>query len=189
MSKKLVTKEIPDIIPVRGEDLSVGEKFALIHCYNHNVDEPFVVCTRGRETILVNKELPNIEDTIRLINKIMAMKYINSKTEKLFDDFQKLYGKDASTVLLYIWLDWRKERESVDLNNRAMDILEKIKKSKLMKKYRRENDIISELFSIGFGTYEDGAKCDFDKGKENVFLYGYLQGIKFAEGKKVGVQA
>lgn len=189
MSKKLVTKEIPDIIPVSSGDLTSSEVWWLLNQYDINNSVKFVVCTRGKETILINKELSNIEEATQLISKIMAMKYLNSKTEKLFDDFQKLYGKDASTVLLHIWLDWRKERESVDLNNRAMNILENIKKSKLMKKYRRENDIISELFSIGFGIYEDGAKCDFDKGKENVFLYGYLQGIKFAEGKKVGVQA
>lgn len=177
MSKKLVTKEIPDILPVLSEDLSAGEKYILIHCYKHNIGEPFVICTRGRETILINKSLPSIEETIQLINKIMAMKYLD-KAENLFDQFKNLHGENASDVLLYIWMDWREKRNAVEINKRSVKVLDEIGKSRLKRKFIKEKDIINELFSIGFGTYDGEAKCDWDTGKKYVFLYGYLLGMK-----------
>lgn len=183
MSKKLVTKEIPDIIPVSSEELGTSEKFILIHLYKHNAQEPFVVCAKGRETILINEQLPNIKETMKLINKIMEAKYLD-KAEDLFDQFEKLHGKDAAAVLLNIWMDWRKEVQGVDRHKRGMDALSEIKKGRLIQKSKKCSDIIQELFNIGFGLYDDGTKCDCSKGAEYVYAYGYMQGLKAAETKQ-----
>lgn len=34
-------------------------------------------------------------------------------------------------------------------------------------KVKRNKELIKELFEIGFGIYEEGAKCDSQKGAEN----------------------
>ena len=39
-------------------------------------------------------------------------------------------------------------------------------------------EIIKELFDIGFGLYEKGAKCNYQQGAENAFMYGYLLGVQ-----------
>ncbi|MFR8171207.1 MAG: hypothetical protein ACLU9Q_10350 [Marvinbryantia sp.] len=182
MSKKLVTKEIPDILPVSAENLSSLEVWLLLKQYDVKNPAEFVVCRRKMETILVNKELPDIEETIQLINRIMAVKYLD-KAEGLFEQFKKLQGERASTVLLYIWMGWRKERQAADLNKRALNTLNEIKRNRLVRKSRKEKDMISELFDIGFGVYNDEAKCDWDKGKEYVFEYGYMQGMKAAKAE------
>lgn len=117
-----------------------------------------------------------------MINRIMAVKYLD-KAEGLFEQFKKLQGERASTVLLYIWMGWRKERQAADLNKRALNTLNEIKRNRLVRKSRKEKDMISELFDIGFGVYNDEAKCDWDKGKEYVFEYGYMQGMKAAKAE------
>lgn len=182
MSKKLVTKELPDILPVSVGDLSSRELYVLFHSYKYEIGKPFVLCKRGLETILINEDLPNIEESIQLINEIMGVKYLD-QAEDLFDDFEKLHGKDATDVLLYMWMDWREERKAVDVNKQAQEVLAKIKKCKLKKKAQKESAIIDELFSIGFGIYGGDRKCDFDAGKENVFLYGYMLGREYAARK------
>ena len=171
MSKKLVTKELPDILPVSVGDLSSRELYVLFHSYKYEIGKPFVLCKRGLETILINEDLPNIEESIQLINEIMGVKYLDY-AEGLFDDFKKLHGEAAFNVLLYIWHDWRKERQAVEVNRQAQEVLAKIKKCRLKKKVQKERDIIDELFSI-----------DFDAGKENVFLYGYMIGREYASRK------
>lgn len=182
MSKKLVTKELPDILPVSVGDLSSRELYVLFYSYKYEIGKPFVLCTRGRETILINEDLPNIEESIQLINEIMGVKYLD-QAEDLFGNFKKLHGEDATDVLLYIWHDWRKERQAVEVNRKAQEVLAKIKKCKLKKKAQEESAIIDELFSIGFGIYGGDRKCDFDAGKENVFLYGYMLGREYAARK------
>lgn len=183
MSKKLVTREIPDILLVTEKDLSYGEVFILIHRFEHNVGKPFVICRRGRETILINSELPDIMAAIDLINKIMAIKYLDRAAD-LFDKFEQQYGKDASKILLCIWMDWRKEVQDVDRHKRGMDALGEINKSRLIKKAQKDSDIIKELFDIGFGLYDDSAKCDISKGAEYAYAYGYAQGMKVAEAQR-----
>ena len=177
MSKKLVTKELPDILPVSIADLSSGELLVLVHSYKHNISEPFVLCTRGREIILINEDLANIEESIQIIQEIMGMKYLDH-AEGLLNDFEKLHGKDAADVLLYIWFDWIKERQAVEVNRQAQEVLAKIKKCRLKNKAKKESAIINELFNIGFGIYGGERKCDFNAGEENVFLYGYMLGMK-----------
>lgn len=181
--KRFVTREIPDIRFLSAKDLTSRDKMILIYSYHHDINEPFTIGIRGKETILLNEELKDAEETVRLINEIMATKYLD-KAEHLFDEFKRLNGDNAATILLYIWNDWRKEKRAAELNQRAQDILDEIKSRRLRQKIRKEKAIIDELFSIGFGTYDDKAECDWDKGKENTFLYGYLLGIKASEAQK-----
>lgn len=66
MSKKLVTKEIPDILPVSAENLSSLEVWLLLKQYDVKNPAEFVVCRRKMETILVNKEITGYrgDDTV-----------------------------------------------------------------------------------------------------------------------------
>lgn len=84
-------------------------------------------------------------------------------------------------ILIGIFHDWRHEKMKKALHDSALAELKKLKKSKSLRIHwtvKRNKEIIKELFDIGFGLYEKGAKCNYQQGAENAFMYGYLLGMQ-----------
>lgn len=174
----LVTREVPEIIPISADDLSSSNLFWLNYSEGTDKSE-FVICRSKKDRILVNKSLPCLDDIVSLIDQIMRQEYMDEDgiTENLFNSFANVAGKKAEGTLIYIWRKWRKERRKVEDNERAKEVLAKIEKGNL-KRYLEEmgdrEGVLEEISSIGFGTYDEKAHCDFEKGEKNAFLYGYL---------------
>lgn len=135
----------------------------------------FVLLDHRKDCIFVNKDLDNLSEIKELIIKIMRSKYL---PEKLLDKFQELTNVDADQILTGIYLDWRKEKRRKSLHDSALAELKKSKSLRIHWTVKRNKEIIKELFDIGFGLYEKGAKCDYQQGAENAFMYGYLVGVQ-----------
>lgn len=170
----LITRRIPEIIKISADKLDSSDLFYLNVKYKTDRSE-FTVCDSRREKILVNKSLDFVDDIIPLINQIMGREYLDDGvTEGLFDTFSDIAGEKAGNILYFIWLEWQKERRKVELKEQADKILAKIKNMRLRKYLRSRKETAREIFSIGFGTYDNKAHADFQNGTENAFLYGYL---------------
>lgn len=135
----------------------------------------FVLLDHRKDCIFVNKDLDNLSEIKELIIKIMRSKYL---PEKLLDKFQELTNVDADQILTGIYLDWRKEKRRKSLHDSALAELKKSKSLRIHWTVKRNKEIIKELFDIGFWLYEKGAKCDYQQGAENAFMYGYLVGVQ-----------
>lgn len=168
----LITREIPKISFVSKKELSSLEIFTLEHKFCTEVDE-FVLCRHGKEEIYINKELKAAEEIKEIVNSVMKEQYLE-KIEESLNKLQEISGKKAMTALLYLWSDWRKEREKVRLKENADAILKQDRKKQLHRKARKNQDIIRTAFDIGFGLFEKGAKCDIEKGAECAFMIGYM---------------
>lgn len=179
----LVTRKIPEVVLVGNSELGSMELFRLNRIYNTDRSE-FVVCDHTRETIYVNKDLEYANDIVPIINKLMEQKHLDSMTCEIFNRFSNIAGKKAHDALLYIWQDWRKERNKADANEQAKKILDMVKKRRIRSRIKRKEDVIKAVFDIGFGTYREYDKCNFQKGIENAFVYGYLCALEANEKKQ-----
>ena len=112
------------------------------------------------------------------------MKYLNARTERVFDSFSEIAGKKACDILLRIWSDWRKERREADAMEEAEKALSRAGKRHIRKHIKQRSDIIQKAFDIGFGTYNKDCKTDFQKGAESAFVYGYLCAMEDQEKKQ-----
>lgn len=173
----VVTRKIPEIILIDKSELEATEIFALNMLYKTDVNG-FVICPHQRETIYLNKSFEQANNLIPIINKFMAQKYCDRKADKLYKEFKDLAGEKAAGILNHIWSDWRKERMEADAKEEAERVLERAKKKQITSLVQKKSNVIKKAFSIGFGTYNKEAKCDFQKGAECAFVYGYLSAME-----------
>lgn len=176
----VVTKKIPSVVLVDEKELDRGDLFRLNKLYNTDLSE-FVLCEHKRDMIYVNKSLEYAKDIVPIINKVMEQKYLNSRMEKLLDMFSESAGGKACKTLFAIWRDWQKERRKADARTQAEEIMKRVRKKHIRSHVKPNKDIIKAVFYLGFGLYEEDAKCDYDKGAEYVFMYGYLCGLEKGE--------
>lgn len=43
---------------------------------------------------------------------------------------------------------------------------------------KTNRELIKAAFDIGFGLYEEGSRCDFEKGAEYAFMVGYYMAMQ-----------
>lgn len=181
--KITVKRKIPKITLVTPDELNSMDLFVLNNLYKMDRSE-FVLVEHGREEIYLNEEMPQLAP---LIEEVMYAKYVN-RVEKTFDEFRAIAGDKAEMALLRIWHYWRDERKEADLKEEAEKILKTARKECLRKYIRPNRENIKMLFDIGFGIYEKGAKCDYQTGAENAFLFGCLYAVNNGLTGKDGVQ-
>lgn len=168
----LVTRKVPEIIKIGADELTPKELYYLNRVHKTDKSD-FVLCRSGKERILVNKSLPYTEKISELINQIMGKEFLDD-VEELINTFSSIAGERATDELLFVWRKWRRERRKVKAKEQAEESLTRIKKERLKRYLEGREEIVEEMFSIGFGTYDEKAHCNFEKGEKNVFLYGYL---------------
>lgn len=171
---KLIKREIPYICTVSANDLNSTDRYRLEKIHKVPIDD-FILVEHRKDCILVNKDLDNLAQIKDLINKIMKSKYF---PDKVFDQFQKLTTESADNILIGIYLDWHHEKMKKTLHDSALAELKKSKSLRIHWTVKRNKEIIKELFDIGFGLYEKDAKCNYQQGAENAFMYGYLLGVQ-----------
>lgn len=171
---RVITRTVPEIILIGADELSKMDLLILVH--EHKTDRSeFVLCESGREKILVNRSLEFTDEIIPLIDRIMNQRYLDKGgTEDMFDKFSSIAGRKAEETLFRIWSDWRKKRIEADTKEFAEHELSRIRKRRLKNHLMDRKETARMLFSIGFGLYDQECSCDFGKGSENAFLYGYL---------------
>ena len=144
------------------------------------------MCDSRQEKILVNKSLDFVDNIIPLIDQIMDHEYLDDGvTEGLFDTFISIAGEKAANTLFAIWRKWRKERRKAEAKERAEKNLVMIKKKCLRRYLKNREETAGEIFSIGFGTYDEKIHTDFQKGAEYTFLYGYLCCLEDIENRRI----
>lgn len=168
----LATRKIPEIILISADELSGNDLFCLKMVHKTDKEE-FTLCDSRKEQILVNKSLYFADDIIPLLNLIMDRDLDDDEALSAHDKFADIAGGKAADTLLDIWRNWRKLRMKTDCRNQAEKILDKICRMNLKEHLEDRRCLIDEVFSIGYNLYNDKT-CDFQKGSENAFLYGYL---------------
>ena len=171
---ELIKRDIPFICTVSAKDLNAADRFMLEKIHKVSVDN-FILVDHKKDCIFINKDLDNVSEIKELIIKIMHSKYL---PEKLLDRFQELKNDDADRILIRIFHDWYEEKRKKSLHDSALAELKKSKSLRIHWTVKRNKEIIKELFDIGFGLYEKGAKCNYQQGAENAFMYGYLLGVQ-----------
>ena len=175
---RLVTRKTPHIISISSKELRSDDLFKLNKIHDTDLSE-FVVIRHSSELFYVNKEIEQFKKVKALIEEILEQKYLNRKTERLLDEFEKIAGKKAGTTLLQLWHDWRKDRTRADECEQARKVIKQAKKAGLLGKARKHRHIIKECFNIGFGLYDEvDIKCDYQTGAEFAFVYGWLLGTQ-----------
>lgn len=175
----LVTREIPKIRLITEKELTGLDMFKLNCNYAVSADE-FILCKHGKEEIYVNKDLENAEDIEKIINKVMGKKYLTN-AETLFDRFEKITDKKSVKILLDIWSEWRKEREQADIKEKSDIMLKRARRKRLNRSAKANRKLIKAVFDIGFGLYEEGTRCDFERGAEYAFMLGYYMALQKME--------
>ena len=171
---ELIKRDIPFICTVSAKDLNAADRFILEKIHKVSVDNCILV-DHKKDCIFINKYLDNVSEIKELIIKIMHSKYL---PEKLLERFQELTNDDADRILIRIFHDWYEEKRKKSLHDSALAELKKSKSLRIHWTVKRNKEIIHELFDIGFGIYEKDAKCDYQQGAENAFMYGYLLGVQ-----------
>lgn len=172
--KSVITRDIPYMYESSADELSSSDIFRLERVHNVSPKD-FVLVKNGRECIILNKENDNLERIKELIEKVMRSRYIQ---DKLFNEFESLTDRKSADILLWYYSEWRNEVETMELHKQALQMIKSAKGLRISWKVKRNRKIIKELFDIGFGVYEVESVCDWQKGAENVFMYGYLLGIQ-----------
>ena len=172
--EKLITRKTPYICTVPIDALDLFDRFYLEKVNKVSVDN-FVIMQHGKECIYLNKDLDNLEEIKDIINSIMQSKYFPTK---LFDRFQALTDENSDRILIDIYINWCDGRRKKKLHDSALAELKKAKSLRIHWTVKRNKEIIKELFEIGYGIYDEKAKCDSQKGAENAFMYGYLLGTQ-----------
>lgn len=139
--KQVVSRKIQRIVPIRAEDLKKDDLFHLKYLCGTEI-EAFVVCDSRPEAILVNSSLAYAWDMIPVIKKLMGQKYLNARTERLLDQFEKVAGEKAARTLFSIWTRWRREQTEAELKKSGEDILRRAKRNHIAKYLRGRKDII-----------------------------------------------
>lgn len=178
---KLVTRKQP-IVMLWREDLLNADDWLIINMV-YKMQE-YTVLYDYREHIYINPAIKDSKKLVETVKKIFADQCIYRRTEKLFDEVEAMTDHQTMLVLSEVWYEWREKVNALRLNEQAKGILKQIRSQRLYYKARKESAVIKELFDIGFGIYEDKAKCDWKQGAENAFMYGYLMGMN-AERKAV----
>lgn len=170
--KQVVSRKIPLVKLIGVDELKDWELSYMSFRYQTKIED-FIICDSGLDTILVNKSLSYAEDIVPIIKKIMEQRYLNIRTEKLMDRFEKIAGENAGRVLYSIWYEWREKLKESELKRAGEDILCRAKENHISRYLRSRKNIIKTVFNIGFGLYSNG-EPNYAKGAENAFMYGYL---------------
>ena len=165
---ELIKRDIPFICTVSAKDLNAADRFMLEKIHKVSVDN-FILVDHKKDCIFINKDLDNVSE-IKEHSKYLP--------EKLLERFQELTNDDADRILIRIFHDWYEEKRKKSLHDSALAELKKSKSLRIHWTVKRNKEIIHELFDIGFGIYEKDAKCDYQQGAENAFMYGYLLGVQ-----------
>ena len=104
-------------------------------------------------------------------------------TEQLFNEVATITDEQTAAELRHGWLDWLKKVRRLEQHEAAKGILKEIRSKRLYYRARKEQEIIKELFYIGFGLYDNKATCNSQQGAQYAFMYGYLSGMKDTEAK------
>lgn len=172
---KLLQRKEPVVVFLEEDLLTSMDWFRLIRIYEI---KKYTILYRNEEHIYINPAVENGKKISEIIPVLFKEKYLNRKAEKLFDEVEKLTDKEIRNYLFEIWHEWRDEVEKLELHNQAKSVLKQARSKRLYYKAKKNREIISELFNIGFGVYDKEVKTDYQKGAENTFMYGYLLGME-----------
>ena len=178
--EKLIKHDMPVIVMMDPEKINKNERILMLTKYGMEPSN-FYIFPRGRELIFINKSLENASELKELIEVVMQQKYLNSKMHRLLDEFEKKSSKEAGDILLFFWTDWRKAKNKRQSHDSMIEMLKEANKCHLHRKAQKYRDEIKMAFDIGFGIYEEGAKCDWQKGANNAFKLGYLMALQERE--------
>ena len=173
-----VSRDVPYTYEISPDELSASDIFCL-EMVHYVEPKHFVLVKHARECIVLNKALKNLDEIREVIDKVMRSKYL---PEKLLDRFEELTDRKSANILLEYYSEWRDELQKRELNRQALSMLKSAKSLRISWKVKRNSHIIKELFDIGYGLYEKEAICDYQKGAENAFMYGYLLGVQAEKG-------
>ena len=174
MTKLLQGKE-PVVVFLEEDMLTSTDWFRLINVYKN---KKYTILYRNEEHIYINPVVENSNEISEIIPVLFKERCLNRKTEKFLDEFEKITDKETTEYLQAIWSKWRKKVKKLELHNQAESILKQARSKRLYYKTKKNEEIIEELFDIGYGLYDKEAKADYQKVAENTFMYGYLLGME-----------
>lgn len=172
---KLLQRKEPVVVFQEEDMLTSTDWLRLISVYKN---KKYTILYRGEEYIYINPAVENSKEISEIIPALFRQKYLNKKSERPFDEIEKLIDKETTEYLQAILAKWRKKVKKLELHNQAESILKQARSKRLYYKTKKNEEIIEELFDIGYGLYDKEAKADYQKGAENTFMYGYLLGME-----------
>lgn len=166
---KQITRKKPVAMLYEEEMLSRAERSIIQNLYKM---EKYTVYDHNG-IIWVNPDLNDSEKLVKMIDKLFMYQTMNDNASMIFDEIEQLADKKTCEIILMTWKKWREELESLKLHEQAEKALEEARSKRIYNKSRKEKEIIKRLYEIG-----KGESFNIPKGIENVFMYGYLLGMK-----------
>lgn len=173
----LIKSKQLNIVFRKEEDLKMEDWSYMLHIYK---TRNYYVFMR-QEVVYINPDMEDAGRLMELAKKILNERYLD-RADRWFDEFEETAGHEAMDALFKVWMEWRGEVLKFELHERATLALKQARAKRLYWKVRKNKEIIRELFDIGFGVYSEKAKCDYQQGAENAFMYGYLLGLENGGG-------
>ena len=175
--QEITDKKEPEIIMIGSNELTQADLFRLNHVFHTDRGE-FSILPRKYDIILLNRDMENIDEIKKTVESSMKMDIHNRTRDSLFHRMEKLAGEKSCRILMLSWLNWRDARRAADLKEEAEQIIRLCGKKRILRKAKKEKELLEMIHSIGFSMYDKGPAIDFSKGNEYCFAYGYLKALQ-----------
>lgn len=123
--------------------------------------------------VFVNPDYDRSEKLVEMLDKLFMHQSMNVKANMILDEIEQITDKKTFNMIIMVWKKWREDLERLEVHEQAEKALKEARSKRIYNKSRKEKVIIKELYNIG-----KGKNLDVQQGIENVFMYGYLLGMK-----------
>ena len=106
---KLLQRKEPVVVFLEEDMLTSTDWLRLISVYKN---KKYTILYRGEEYIYINPAVENSKEISEIIPALFRQKYLNKKSERLFDEVEKLIDKETTEYLQAILAKWRKKLRS-----------------------------------------------------------------------------
>lgn len=138
----------------------------------------FSIISRNGDVVLINRNMEHAGEVREIAAEFMKVGTSYRRLDKLFEEIGRYAGKKGQTALVDARLRWIEMRELADRKEEAERIIAACRKERLLQKAKKEKELLEMIHNIGFGLYEEGYQCDFERGNEYCFAYGYLRALQ-----------
>ena len=175
--QKITDKETPEIILIRGVDLTPSDLFKLNHVYKTDMGE-FSILARDADVILINSDMKQAEEVREIVAGYMKRETSFRKREKMFERIGEIAGKKGQVALTDVYINWREARELADRKEEAEQVVKTLRKERILQKAKKERDILEMLHNLGLGVYDKDSPRDWQKANAYCFAYGYWKALQ-----------
>ncbi len=175
--QRITDKKEPEIIMTDPASLQPADLFRLVHIYQADRGE-FSIISRNGDVVLINRNMEHAKEVREITAEYMKTGTPYRRLDILFKEIGRYAGKKGQTAIVDARLRWIEMRELADRKEEAERIIAACRKGRILQKAKKEKEMLEMIHNIGSGVYDKEPSCDFSKGNEYCYAYGYLKALQ-----------